>query len=165
MTVSNLPQMLRPPHVIHDHYMLLPIEKGFDWQGCFIDVEAGEWYVVVFRSKHRYAADEDFLNWLDRKATEAAQKTPGFLYYFTGTPLLTGECLSFCLWQNRQAAIAGAAHPEHRVAIEQGINSFEYYELERHVIRKHADMLTFTRLEALAQPPVSQPQLSQRALP
>jgi hypothetical protein len=84
MSVSNFTELdqLQPPGVVDDHYMLLPIERGFDWKTCFANVSAGEWYLVAFRSKHRQEVDKTFLYWLDHKATLAAQQTPGFLYYF-----------------------------------------------------------------------------------
>lgn len=146
MTVSNFTtgDLLKPPSIINDHYMLLPIEVGFGWQQCFADVENGDWYLVVFRSKHHAEADQDFLNWLDQKATEGAQQTPGFLYYFTGTPLATGECLSFCLWRDQQSALQGASHMFHRVAKDLGLMNYEYYCLERYVIHKKRSRLSFT---------------------
>jgi hypothetical protein len=146
MSVSNFTELdqLQPPGVVDDHYMLLPIERGFDWKTCFANVSAGEWYLVAFRSKHRQEVDKTFLYWLDHKATLAAQQTPGFLYYFTGVPLASGECLSFCLWASRSAAVQGAAHRAHREAVETGLAHYEYYCLERYLIDKQGDQLTFT---------------------
>ncbi len=151
MTVSNIVEQdaLQAPLVIDELYSLLPIELGFDWETCFEHVDAGTWYLVVFRSKHKADADEEFLTMLDLRATEAAQRTPGFLYYFTGTPLDTGECLSFCLWTDQQAARQGSSHQDHRVAMELGLKSYEYYCLERYYIHKHDGQLTFSTLAAI----------------
>jgi hypothetical protein len=126
--------------------MLLPVDAGFDWETCFANVEAGEWYLVVFRCKHRADADEAFLTKLDSGATAAAMTTPGFLFYFAGVPCSTGECLSFCLWDQRSSAQMGSARPEHRTAVQQGVSSYEYYNLERHLIRKQQGQIIFTQL-------------------
>lgn len=127
--------------------MLFPIEQGFDWKKCFINIEHGEWYLVVFRSKYHHNADQDFLHWLDQKATEAAQQTPGFLYYFNGVRLPTRESLSFCLWNNREAATRGAAHLFHRMAKDLALMNYEYYQLERYRIYKKHGNLIFTPVE------------------
>jgi hypothetical protein len=83
---------------------------------------------------------------LDRRATEAAQQTPGFLYYFTGIPLDSGECLSFCLWTDQHAARQGSSHHDHRIAREMGLKSYEYYCLERYYVHKQDGQLTFNAL-------------------
>lgn len=139
-------QDLQAPQAINKRYMLLPIEQGFNWSEIFAKVAFGQWYLVVFRSKHHADADEDFLTLLDTQASAAASQTPGFLFYFIGVPLASGECLSFCLWQTRESAQQGGAHPIHRRAVEQGIGAFEYYELERYNIHKQNGRLTFNRL-------------------
>jgi len=135
-----------PPDALSDDYMLLPIEQGFNWTEYFANTESGQWYLVAFRSKHAADADEALLTRLDDAASAAARETPGFIFYFIGTPKPTGECLSFCLWDSQFNARAGSARSEHRTAIEQGMSAFEYYTLERHIIRKTPDQLTFTRL-------------------
>ena len=137
---------VQQPVAITPDYMLLPVESSFNWHECFQSVDKGEWYLVVFRSKHCLDADEALLTELDNAASAAARETPGFLHYFIGTPRPTGECLSFCLWENQASARAGSAKPAHHKAIEQGMQSFEYYTLERHVITKTAHQLSFLRL-------------------
>ncbi|HEX2619257.1 MAG TPA: antibiotic biosynthesis monooxygenase [Phototrophicaceae bacterium] len=145
-TVLTLTPNLQSPQPVTDRYMLLPVEEGFSWQNCFSAIDAGEWYLVVFRCKHRPDADEALLTHLDAFAGAAARLTPGFLYYFPGTPAPTGECLSFCLWTDQQAARAGASHPSHRDAMSRGVAFYEYYDLERHQIRKQDGHLIFVRL-------------------
>ncbi len=112
-----------------NHSVLLPVESSFNWSECFQDVESGEWYLVVFRSKHRLDADEVLLIELDNDASAAARETPGFLHYFIGTPRATGECLSFWLWENQASSRAGSAKPARHKVIQLGMQSFE-----RHVI-------------------------------
>lgn len=131
---------------VTEDYMMLPIDVGFNWRECFAAIDVGAWYLVVFRSKHRADADECLLTRLDNDAAEAARGTPGFHYYFIGTPRVTGECLSFCLWDNQSSAKLGAAHSAHRNAMELGIKFYEYYTLERYVIQKSSDGLSFSRL-------------------
>jgi hypothetical protein len=61
-------------------------------------------------------------------------------------PCSTGECLSFCLWDQRTSAQAGSSHSAHRKAVQQGVSFYEYYDLERHLIQKQGARLSFTRL-------------------
>lgn len=142
------------PAVLSARYMLLPIEAGFDWNTYFSDIAAGEWYLVVFRCKHRADADEALLTMLDERASAAAIATPGFLGYFAGIPAVTGECLSFCLWEHQTNARAGASHSAHRQAAHQGVSMYEYYRLERYQIRKDAGQLTFDALPVHTTRPV-----------
>src|SRR4051794_40669461 len=113
MIDTSIVLTLSQPIAITDDYMLLPVESSFNWHECFQDIESGEWYLVVFRSKHRLDADEVLLTELDNDASAAARETPGFLHYFIGTPRATGECLSFCLWEDQASARAGSAKPAH----------------------------------------------------
>lgn len=150
--MSAVPTVSALEHPLTDAYMLLPIEDGFNWDACFEGVQAGEWYLVVFRCKHAADADEDLLTRLDADAAAAARATPGLFFYFAGDPRATGECLSFCLWDSQTSARAGAMHAAHRKAIELGVKSYEYYTLERYLVQKSPDRLSFLRLEGLGQP-------------
>ncbi|HVU14068.1 MAG TPA: antibiotic biosynthesis monooxygenase, partial [Phototrophicaceae bacterium] len=118
------------------HYMILPIDQGFDWAASFEGIAAGDWYLVVFRSKHRAGANEALLTDLDNAASESARELSGFLHYFIGTPLASGECLSFCLWNSREEAAFASAQPAHREAVMKGIAHYEDYALERYAVRK-----------------------------
>ncbi|MDX2161393.1 MAG: hypothetical protein SF162_08730 [bacterium] len=144
--VSQIVPPYRPIFEITPDYSLLPIEEGFNWDEAFAAIDEGEWYLVVFRSKHRADADEAHLTFLDEQASSAASRTPGFMYYFIGTPLADGHCLSFCLWQSREAALVGASDPAHREAMIEGLPAFEYYRLERYYIHKRAGEVAFTAL-------------------
>lgn len=145
-TAFNPVNTLARPMPVDPHYMLLPIPQGFNWDDCFAAVESGHWYLVVFRSKHRAEADEDLLTALDNAASESARELPGFLYYFIGTPLHSGECLSFCLWTSREEAVLASAQPAHREAMTKGIPFYEYYTLERYDVLKSEGNVSFTRL-------------------
>jgi len=134
------------PLPIDPYYMILPIDQGFDWDTAFAGIEAGNWYLVVFRSKHRAGADEALLTELDNGASESARELPGFLHYFIGTPLSSGECLSFCLWTSREAAAFASAQPAHREAMMKGIAHYEYYALERYAVVKGRSGVVFTQL-------------------
>jgi hypothetical protein len=139
------------PLPINLHYMLLPIEDGFNWAECLSHVQEGQWYLVVFRSKHRADADEALLTHLDNQASKAARSLPGFLFYFIGTPLSTGECLSFCLWSHQTEAKLASAQPEHREAVEKGLSAYEYYRLERYHVLKQNETIQFIALHHTAQ--------------
>jgi hypothetical protein len=139
------PSTLVQPRPIDANYMLLPIEQGFNWEECLQMFASGQWYLVVFRSKHRAGADEALLTELDNAASASARDLPGFLYYFIGTPLASGECLSFCLWNSQQEAALASAQPAHREAVMKGIESYEYYTLERYDVFKQDEAIAFNR--------------------
>lgn len=128
---------------IDDHYQRTPIRDGFNWDEAFADAIEGQWYLVVFRSRHAATADEHLLNDFDKHAIEAAKLSPGFIYYFAGTPCPEGFCVSFCLWENQQAAKSGAAHPAHVSATKLAPVSYDYFNLERYHVYKNADGLRF----------------------
>jgi len=136
----------RQPVPSKPEYMLLPIDEGFLWDEAYEGVESGDWYLVVFRSKHREGTDYELLTQLDNQASESARKLPGFLHYFIGTPLHSGECLSFCLWKSQKEARLASAQPEHREAVMKGLAHYEYYDLERYSVVKQEGALSFKRL-------------------
>ncbi len=127
-------------------YMIQPIDQGFNWHESFQEIDAGSWYLVAFRSKHRPNADEALLTALDNAASESARDLPGFLHYFIGTPFHSGECLSFCLWNSQQEAAFASAQPAHREAVMKGIAFYEYYTLERYNVLKQDSAISFERL-------------------
>ena len=84
----------------------------------------------------------------DERAQESARYSPGFLYYFMGTPLADGSCMSFCLWNSQREAQIAARHLAHQEAQSLAETMYEVFALERHIVRK-ADAssdVTFTRL-------------------
>jgi heme-degrading monooxygenase HmoA len=144
--VSRIRLPYRPIVEITPDYSRAPIEAGFNWDEAFARVGDGEWHLVAFRSRHAPDADETFLTQLDERASAAASRHPGFLYYFIGAPQADGQCLSFCLWRSAEAARAASADPEHRDAVARGLPSFAHYRLERYRIVKRAGRLTFQPL-------------------
>jgi heme-degrading monooxygenase HmoA len=150
--VSRILPPFRPILEVRPNYCRLPLADGFNWSAAFAAVPDGDWHLVAFRSKHAPGADEAFLTALDERASEAASRYPGFLYYFIGTPQTDGGCLSFCLWQSATAARAASADPAHRAAVAEGLPCFAYYRLERYALRKEHGALSFEALAAPAMP-------------
>lgn len=146
--VSRIEPPLRPILEVDPDYSRLPIDRGFNWDAAFAAVPAGEWYLVAFRSTHRADADHAFLTRLDERASAAASRHPGFLYYFIGAPRPDGGCLSFCLWRSRVDAVAAAADPEHREAMVLGLPCFAEYVLERYQVAKRAGAVSFEPVAA-----------------
>jgi heme-degrading monooxygenase HmoA len=146
--VSRISPPYHPIVAIAPEYSRLPVAEGFNWAEAFAAVDEGEWYLVVFRSRHRADADHAALTALDERASRAASEMPGFLYYFIGTPLADGSCLSFCLWRSRADAVAAAAHPEHVAAMTEGLPFFAHYGLERHRVVKRGGTVSFWPVEA-----------------
>lgn len=146
VSVQTPKQPVAQPVPVRPDYMIQPIEQGFNWSESFEGINSGAWYLVAFRSKHRADADEALLTALDSAASESARELPGFLHYFIGTPLHSGECLSFCLWSSQQEAVLASAQPAHREAIQRGVACYEYYTLERYNVFKQNGVISFERL-------------------
>ena len=87
--ISRIASPLRPIREIDAAYSELSIEAGFNWVEAFALVDDGDWCLVAFRSKHAPYADDAYLTWLDERASTAASRHPGFMYYFIGTPCPT----------------------------------------------------------------------------
>ena len=67
--------------------------------------------------------------------TEAAG-APGFVHYFKGPLLVDGTCMSFCLWNSRVEARAGAGRPAHVAAAALTHETYSDYRLEFHRVRR-----------------------------
>jgi hypothetical protein len=118
-------------------YATVPIMEGFNWQECVARLDPGEWYMVVFRSIRREAIDDLTLEMHDYGAyIEAQRRAIGLVFYFRGTPNEHRECLSFCIWSSRQEAARAARLPLHRVAMTMVDEKYEWYALERYLLRK-----------------------------
>ncbi|KAG8747133.1 hypothetical protein FRC10_002182 [Ceratobasidium sp. 414] len=115
-----------------------------------------EWYVVAFRSRRKPGSDGAALYEADRLAHEEAVQNGGLIMYWYGVPdPETGDNLATCIWQvgsssslsvhtpdvcfipqSRAHAVAANSRPHHIKAMRLAAASFEYYTLERHVLRK-----------------------------
>jgi hypothetical protein len=111
-------------------YARLPVAAAFTWADCASAADAGEWYLVAFRSVLRESADRDRLREYDDRAHDEAQSARGFVHYFKGPLNDLGECLSFCLWTSRAHARAAAGRPAHREAVTIARGTYEQYTLE-----------------------------------
>lgn len=117
-------------------YARLPILEAFNWSECLADVEAGEWYIVAFRSIRRETADPHRLKMLDDLAYEEARSRPGLLLYFRGAMNERRECLSVCVWENPKLAREATRLPSHRAAAEITDETYALFELERWILAK-----------------------------
>ncbi|KAG8710706.1 hypothetical protein FRC08_016811 [Ceratobasidium sp. 394] len=108
-------------------------DEGVDAKG---ELER-EWYVVAFRSRRKAGSDSAALYEADKLAHEEAVQNGGLIMYWYGVPdPETGDNLATCIWQSRAHAVAANSQPHHIKAMRLAAASFEYYTLERHVIRK-----------------------------
>jgi hypothetical protein len=123
---------------VSDEYARLPVGKAFTWGPVATALEAGEWYMVAFRSILRADADTERLTRYDTWAHEDAARAEGFVHYFKGPLAADRACLSFCLWNSRAEARAAAARPAHRDAVELIADTYEAYTLEFLRVRKQA---------------------------
>ncbi|QRV94116.1 hypothetical protein RhiJN_22134 [Ceratobasidium sp. AG-Ba] len=126
----------------------LPYAEVFNWDeiGNAYHSEDGigvkgelerEWYVVAFRSRRKAGSDSASLYEADRLAHEEAVQNGGLIMYWYGVPdPETGDNLATCVWQSRAHAVAANSRPHHIKAMRLAAASFEYYTLERHVIRR-----------------------------
>ena len=118
-------------------YATVPIQCGFTWSESAARLPAGEWYMVVFRSIRREPGENLTLEMYDYGAyIEAQRRASGLLFYFRGTPNERRECVSFCIWSNRDEAARAARLPLHSLAMNSVDEMYEWYALERYVIRK-----------------------------
>ena len=124
-------------------YATWPLPEAFTWSGCAPRIEAGEWYLVAFRSIHREGADEKVLEEYDLRAAEEAAQAPGFVHYYRGPVSSTRACLSFCIWESRDNARTASRGPRHIEAISLVEQMYESYELEFHRLTKRADVAEF----------------------
>ncbi len=115
---------------VGDDYARQPIGLAFDWSAITSTAQRGEWYVVTFRSVRRPTADEARLTALDDVAHAEAAGMPGFIHYFKGPTNAQGQCLSFCIWESREAARAGAGGPGHRIAAAVVGEMYAAYRLD-----------------------------------
>jgi hypothetical protein len=111
-------------------YATLPVAEAFDWSDVARQLGESEWYMVVFRSIRRIAADEIRLAEFDDLAHHDAESQPGFVHYFKGPAASDRSCLSFCLWTSRAEARAAAGRPAHIQAISVLNEMYERYTLE-----------------------------------
>jgi hypothetical protein len=141
-------QQLAPTTV---EFATRPILDSFNWSDCLADVEAGEWYLVAFRSVRRATADVALLTAYDERAHAEALGAGGLLYYFKGEANERRQCLSFCIWESRPQAQAAARLPLHLAATRIAKEIYESYELERYIMTKRSrhdgGHVTITRLQ------------------
>jgi hypothetical protein len=95
---------------------------------------------VVFRSVRRPAADLALLEEHDDQAYAAALD-------FKGDVNGRRECLSFCLWESREQALAASGGASHRRAAQLSVEMYESYVLERYELVKTGGRLVFRLLE------------------
>lgn len=130
-------------------YATMPIIDGFNWSECLEGIDAGEWYLVAFRSVLLREAVDDVRLWeQDDLALAEASRAPGFVHYFQGSVDERRGCLSFCIWQSRDQAQAAAQLPAHEEAIGLADEMYESYLLEYHTLRKRPGSAAF-ELESL----------------
>jgi hypothetical protein len=150
---------------INPDYANLPIEEGFDFSRRLGGIPFDRLYLVVFRSVRRPDADLKFLKEHDDRAYEAALESGGLLRYFKGEMNERRECLSFCLWESREQAVAAAGGASHRTAANLAAQMYESHGLERYELTKNTNGLRFRRLDAsTGTPHRSSPRRQTRAL-
>lgn len=103
---------------------------AFTWAASSAAIEAGEWYLVAFRSVRRATADEARLTAYDDLAHAEAEGCPGFVHYTKGPTADDGSCLSFCLWTTRHDARVAAGQTAHAEAALLVHEMYESYRLE-----------------------------------
>ena len=116
---------------VHPDYPDQPIEQGFDWP-AISDHAFDHLYLVVFRSVRLPDADLDLLRWFDDLAYAEALQSGGLLRYFKGDADERGHCLSFCLWESREAALRASGGKQHARAADITTSMYVSYDLERY---------------------------------
>jgi hypothetical protein len=132
---------------IRPDYPDLPIERGFDWP-AIAGHDYHHLYLVVFRSVRLPDADLDLLRWFDDLAYAEALQSGGLLRYFKGDADGRGHCLSFCLWESREAALRASGGKQHARAANITASMYRSYDLERYELTpgEEGGRPTFRRL-------------------
>jgi hypothetical protein len=131
-------------------YANLPVEEGFDWSSHLGETHFDRLYLVVFRSVRRPTADLKLLKEHDDRAYEGAVEAGGLLRYFKGEMNGRRECLSFCLWESRERAVAASGGVSHRAAARLTARMYASYTLERYELAKgESGDLVFRRLDGV----------------
>lgn len=117
-------------------YAKLPILDGFNWSECLANVDAGQWFLVTFRSVRIATADEAVLQEYDDLAFAEALSTSGLLYYFKGDLDEHRHCLSFCIWETADQARLASRLPQHQAAAHLVKDMYESYVVERQLLVK-----------------------------
>jgi hypothetical protein len=120
-------------HPVRPDYQNLPIEQGFDWP-VIAGQDFDQLYLVVFRSERLPDADLDLLRWFDDLAYAEALASGGLLRYFKGDADDRRRCLSFCLWESREAALRAAGGKKHEQAASITARMYVSYDLERYAL-------------------------------
>ncbi|QIN83443.1 hypothetical protein GBA63_12955 [Rubrobacter tropicus] len=132
---------------VRSDYQNLPIEQGFDWP-VIAGYDFDRLYLVVFRSVRRPDADLDLLRWFDDLAYAEALRSGGLLRYFKGDADERRRCLSFCLWESREAALGASGGKKHEQAASITSRMYVSYDLERYELTpgEEGGRLHFRRL-------------------
>ncbi|GAA5931583.1 hypothetical protein JCM3775_006894 [Rhodotorula graminis] len=149
-------------------YATSPYATSFNWADLRLEDdatgrvkrEAREWYIVAFRSRRNDGLPEDRARRLyeaDRAAHEEAVTRGGLILYWYGNPVPApsastashgfdpddvGRNLATCVWQSRADAIAAMRGEHHKEAARLASTTYEYYTLERYVLRKEPGELS-----------------------
>jgi hypothetical protein len=134
-------RLLKP--IVPD-YALRPIQEAFEWSKILAGLKPGEErYLVVFRSERKPDADGALLDRLDEEAHQEALRSGGLLAYFRGGLIGENQCLSFCVWGNRDQARLAAAGPRHQKAAQAASAMYSSYALERYTVRREGTEIVF----------------------
>ncbi|GAA5991907.1 hypothetical protein JCM11641_003017 [Rhodosporidiobolus odoratus] len=129
-----------------------------------------EFYCVVFRSRRKKGLGEEEATELyrkDRAAHEEAVTHGGLISYWFGNPVppssstsapaaaasvstkgaeeqddLVGRNLATCIWMSRASALNALKGEKHKEAARLAVRSYEYYTLERYILRKEVGELS-----------------------
>lgn len=117
-------------------YAGVGIHEAFDWNTIMRSVNETRTlnqppYLVVFRSQLKPNADVKAILEHDRKAHEAALKSPALIHYFGGETNEAGQSLSFCLWENDEAAREVARDINH-IKASKMVREYEDWSIERY---------------------------------
>lgn len=129
-------------------YQQRPTSEGFNWSDILEQTAVNSAYLVAFRSTRTPDADVELLNYLDEQAHEEALESDGLLVYFQGEATEQGECVSFCLWENPQAARKASQGPKHQAAIRSTASMYEQFTLERYTVKRVKEQVLFERSAA-----------------
>ncbi len=134
-----------------EDYASLPIEEAFDWLAILDSVRRVRalpphpLYLVAFRSLLKQGVDTTALLEHDRRAHEAALESPALIKYHGGTPNTTGLALSFCLWENPEAAKIISRDRRHTDATTM-VSNYQKYTIDKYWLHHAENDIRFVQL-------------------
>lgn len=128
-----------------EDFRWLPFEEAFTWEKG-LPYNSNTEYIVRFFSIRDPDAEPGKIKRLlalDDAAFMEARSLPGFGTYWHDDKLEYGVGLPFCLWDSPEAAQYAASQAKHRLAVNEGLDLYSYYEVSAYFVHRQSEAVVF----------------------